>query len=221
MTASSLLRPTSETSLRDSCLKIRLRKLILNFGLLITNSLLVVFTYLLHVHFFYYFRIISWLLCIIQLWLQYQKINHLKKLPSYCTLLRFVNFSLEIWWWLRFDTLLNKQYNDDDDDDDDDDFRWTTSTPPWWLSLQSWYKQRRREMKRVGFCEVLRGIQAIFARLLFLVHSVFAIWGATCVTGRNDLWALAVLCALFILETIYSIVKRRGREPKWYDVICC
>jgi len=51
MTASSLLRPTSETSLRDSCLKIRLRKLILNFGLLITNSLLVVFTYLLHVHF--------------------------------------------------------------------------------------------------------------------------------------------------------------------------
>jgi len=55
MTASSLLRPTSETSLRDSCLKIRLRKLILNFGLLITNSLLVVFTYLLHVHFFFLF----------------------------------------------------------------------------------------------------------------------------------------------------------------------
>jgi len=72
-------------------------------------------------------------------------------------------------------------------------------------------------MKRVSFCEVLRGIQAIFARLLFLVHSVFSIWGATCVTGRNDLWALTVLCGLFILETIYSIVKRQGREPKWYD----
>ena len=71
-------------------------------------------------------------------------------------------------------------------------------------------------MRRVGVCEVLRGIQAIFARLLFLVHSVFAICGATCVTGRNDLWALIGLCVLFVLETIYSIVKRQGREPKWY-----
>ena len=79
------------------------------------------------------------------------------------------------------------------------------------------FKRRHRQMKRVSFCEVLRGIQAIFARLLFLVHSVFAIWGATCVTGRNDLWALIVLCGLFILETVYSIVKRQGREPKWYD----
>ena len=77
--------------------------------------------------------------------------------------------------------------------------------------------RHHRAMKRVGFCEVLSGVQAIFARLLFLIHSVFAIWGATCVTGRNHLWALTVLCGLFILETIYSIVKRQGREPKWYD----
>ena len=71
-------------------------------------------------------------------------------------------------------------------------------------------------MKRISFCGVLRAAQAIFARLLFLLHSIFAIWGATCVTGRNHIWALTVLCGLFILETVYSIVKRQGREPKWY-----
>jgi len=72
-------------------------------------------------------------------------------------------------------------------------------------------------MSELSFCGVVRAIQAIFARLLFLLHSVFAIGGATCVTGQNHIWSLTVLSGLFILETAYSIVRRQGREPKWYQ----
>jgi hypothetical protein len=64
-------------------------------------------------------------------------------------------------------------------------------------------------------CDLLTSVQAIFVRLLFLGHSLFAIWAATCVTGRLELWALTGLCALFVIETIVSIVKRKGREMKW------
>jgi hypothetical protein len=69
----------------------------------------------------------------------------------------------------------------------------------------------------VDICKILSGIQAVFARILFLVHSLFAVYGATCVTGNVNIWALAVLSGLFVIETVYSMVKRGGREPKWFS----
>ena len=67
-------------------------------------------------------------------------------------------------------------------------------------------------------CDLLATIQAVFARLLFLLHSLIAIWAATCVTNRPELWALTALCGLFVAETVVSIVKRKGREMKWYTI---
>jgi Transmembrane protein 26 len=64
-------------------------------------------------------------------------------------------------------------------------------------------------------CDLLSTCQAIFARILFLVHSLFAVWAAVCVTNKPQIWALTALCGLFIAETVVMIVKRKGREPKW------
>lgn len=65
-------------------------------------------------------------------------------------------------------------------------------------------------------CDLLATVQAVFARLLFLLHSLVAIWAATCITNRPQLWALTILCGLFVAETVVSVVKRKGREMKWY-----
>jgi len=65
-------------------------------------------------------------------------------------------------------------------------------------------------------CLVIDGTKAIAARILFFAHSIFSVWAATCVTGEPALWALLSIQGLFIAETIYSIYKRKGREPKWY-----
>ena len=58
-------------------------------------------------------------------------------------------------------------------------------------------------------------IKALLARCLFIVHMVFAIWAASCVAGSAAVWALISVLGLFVIETIYSIVRRKGQEPKW------
>ena len=72
---------------------------------------------------------------------------------------------------------------------------------------------RRTHLDR--FCLVVDGSKAIFARALFFVHSIFAVWAVTCSTGNEVLWTLLLIQGLFLAETIYCIYKRRGQEPKW------
>lgn len=46
---------------------------------------------------------------------------------------------------------------------------------------------------------------------------LFAIWAASCVAGSTAVWALISVLGLFLIETIYSIIRRRGQEPKWFS----
>src|SRR6218665_1778472 len=58
-------------------------------------------------------------------------------------------------------------------------------------------------------------ITAILARCFFILHMLFAIWAASCVTETNAVWVLMTVFGLFVIECIFCIVKRKGQEPKW------
>lgn len=58
-------------------------------------------------------------------------------------------------------------------------------------------------------------IQAIFVRLLLICHSLLCVWRAVDVKKDSIYWCLALTNALLIIETIYTVVKRQGRDPKW------
>ena len=58
-------------------------------------------------------------------------------------------------------------------------------------------------------------IQAIFVRLLLICHSLLCVWRAVDVKKDPIYWCMALTNALLIIETIYTVVKRQGRDPKW------
>lgn len=58
-------------------------------------------------------------------------------------------------------------------------------------------------------------IQAIFVRLLLVCHSFLCVWRAVDVRKDELYWCLALTNVILVLETIYTVVKRQGRDPKW------
>lgn len=58
-------------------------------------------------------------------------------------------------------------------------------------------------------------IQAIFVRLLLVCHSFLCVWRAVDVKKDELYWCLALTNVVLVIETIYTIVKRQGRDPKW------
>lgn len=58
-------------------------------------------------------------------------------------------------------------------------------------------------------------IQAVFVRLLLLCHSFLCVWRAVDVKKDELYWCLALTNVVLVIETIYTIVKRQGRDPKW------
>lgn len=72
----------------------------------------------------------------------------------------------------------------------------------------------RRRLRLVAAVTV---VKALSARVLLVIHMAFSIWAATCVVNSASVWALMSVLGLFLVETVYSIVKRKGQEPQWFS----
>ncbi|KAK7112503.1 transmembrane protein 26-like [Littorina saxatilis] len=77
----------------------------------------------------------------------------------------------------------------------------------------------RYEQGGKDLCKAFQGkyrvAVAILVRLILLVHSVLAVWLVVSLTDRTWLWMLLGVNLLLVLETIFTLAKRGGRESKW------
>ncbi|XP_060585684.1 transmembrane protein 26-like [Ruditapes philippinarum] len=58
--------------------------------------------------------------------------------------------------------------------------------------------------------------RALSVRLLFASHGVVSIWRLADVTNDNKFWYLSGTLALLLLEALITLVKRQGKEWKWF-----
>ncbi|XP_034379651.1 transmembrane protein 26 [Arvicanthis niloticus] len=58
-------------------------------------------------------------------------------------------------------------------------------------------------------------LKALVTRLLFLLHSLVAVWRVTWVKEEHRYWLLALLNLLLVLETVLTLKFKRGRGYKW------
>lgn len=62
--------------------------------------------------------------------------------------------------------------------------------------------------------------KAILTRALFAVHSFVVIWRVTDVLKDARYWWMICGLLLLIAEGTYTLVWRKGREWKWYVLMC-
>ena len=60
--------------------------------------------------------------------------------------------------------------------------------------------------------------KALITRIAFASHSLLVIWRVTDVTGNWHHWLLLMANVLLLLELLYTCIKRKGQEWKWYDI---
>lgn len=58
-------------------------------------------------------------------------------------------------------------------------------------------------------------LKAMITRLLFILHSLIAIWRVTITTGQLY-WLMCIVFSLLIVETGIVLFIRRGHEWKWF-----
>lgn len=58
-------------------------------------------------------------------------------------------------------------------------------------------------------------LKALVTRLLFVLHSLVAVWRVTWVKKERRYWLLALLNLLLVLETVLTLKFKRGRGYKW------
>ncbi|CAO2608336.1 Transmembrane protein 26 [Lemmus lemmus] len=58
-------------------------------------------------------------------------------------------------------------------------------------------------------------LKALVTRLLFVLHSLVAVWRVTWVKKEHRYWLLALLNLLLVLETVLTLKFKRGRGYKW------
>ena len=56
--------------------------------------------------------------------------------------------------------------------------------------------------------------KVVITRVLYLLHTLLTIWRVAEVLG-DRFWAMAALTATFIVDMLFIIVKRKGREWTW------
>lgn len=59
-------------------------------------------------------------------------------------------------------------------------------------------------------------VRAVFVRLLFACHGVVSIWRLYYVTKDKRYWYLATSLGLLLVETTVTLVKKLGKEWKWF-----
>ena len=57
--------------------------------------------------------------------------------------------------------------------------------------------------------------RALFVRVLFTAHGIFAIWRLHDVTGEPRYWYLAMALFGLFFETVVTLYIKRGQEWKW------
>ena len=57
--------------------------------------------------------------------------------------------------------------------------------------------------------------KAIISRTLFALHGFICIWRVTVIKGEPLYWCLTGTLLLMVLETIFTIRKKKGGEWKW------
>ncbi|KAK7112504.1 transmembrane protein 26-like [Littorina saxatilis] len=67
-----------------------------------------------------------------------------------------------------------------------------------------------------AFLTTYHVIVALLVRSLLLVHALVAVWLVVTLKKDNNLWALIAINVLLLAETYYTVVKRKGRESKWF-----
>lgn len=58
-------------------------------------------------------------------------------------------------------------------------------------------------------------LKALVTRLLFILHSLVAVWRVTWVKKEDRYWLLALLNLLLVLEMVLTLKFKRGRGYKW------
>lgn len=69
--------------------------------------------------------------------------------------------------------------------------------------------------ERTGRMVGLVLLKALVTRLLFVLHSLVAVWRVTWVKKEHRYWLLALLNLLLVLETVLTLKFKRGRGYKW------
>lgn len=65
----------------------------------------------------------------------------------------------------------------------------------------------------MGWLSIFR---AVTVRLLFTCHGLISVWRLYVVTSDARYWYLAAALVLLLLEMAITVVKRSGREWKWW-----
>ena len=61
-----------------------------------------------------------------------------------------------------------------------------------------------------------RIMKAFGTRVLFAAHTLFCIWILVTMKQNNNYWLMALSLLLGLAECIYTVVKRKGEESKWW-----
>ncbi|XP_076459154.1 transmembrane protein 26-like [Babylonia areolata] len=59
-------------------------------------------------------------------------------------------------------------------------------------------------------------VTAVAVRALLLLHALLCVWLVVSLTHEPALWGLAVLGLLLVVDAVYIVVRRGGRESKWF-----
>ncbi|XP_051009149.1 transmembrane protein 26 [Acomys russatus] len=70
---------------------------------------------------------------------------------------------------------------------------------------------------RTGRMEGLVLLKDLVPRLLFILHSLVAVWRVTWVKKEHPYWLLALLNVLLVLEMVLTLKFKRGRGYKWFS----
>ncbi|KAI1706225.1 transmembrane protein 26 domain-containing protein [Ditylenchus destructor] len=69
-----------------------------------------------------------------------------------------------------------------------------------------------------GMSRILFNIgRAVFARCLFIVHSLTTIWATVNIREDNSIWTFALISVSIVVEGCYAIIMRAGDERKWFS----
>ncbi|XP_078615604.1 transmembrane protein 26-like [Branchiostoma floridae x Branchiostoma japonicum] len=63
------------------------------------------------------------------------------------------------------------------------------------------------------FCVIFK---ALLTRLLFAAHGVLCIWRTSIVQGTSNFWFLMLAEAGLFIETLFTLIARKGKEWKWF-----
>ncbi|XP_036980783.1 transmembrane protein 26-like [Acanthopagrus latus] len=72
-------------------------------------------------------------------------------------------------------------------------------------------------MQASGVTDMFKFIRAIIPRALFILVSLTGVWRVTFVKGDLNYWFLTFLFLPLVVEMIYTLIRRKGKDYKWFS----